>query len=122
MAGSDYMNDKRKYPRFDLDLPLEYQEADSPHARGALVINASESGILVHSIKDMPVGAKLKITVLFPKGFELANFEVTAEIVWKDIHWGESRDGYQFGLKFVGILQEDYEKLKQLLSERNETT
>ena len=120
MSGSDYVNDKRKYPRFDLDLPLEYRETDSQHARGALVINASESGILVHSIKDLPVGTKLTITVLFPMGFELANFEVTAEIVWKDIHWGESRDGYQLGLKFVDILKEDHQKLKQLLSEKDE--
>ncbi len=27
--------EKRKYPRFELDLPLEYRETDSPHARGA---------------------------------------------------------------------------------------
>ena len=116
MHGSDYIKDKRRYPRFNLDLPLEYQETDSPHSRAALVVNASESGFLVHSIKDMPVGTKLKVTVLFPKGFELANLEVIAEIVWKDIHWGDL-DGYQFGLKFVGILQEDHRKLKQILSE-----
>ncbi len=117
MPGSEDTNEKRKYPRFDLDLPLEYRETDSPHARGALVVNASESGLLVHSIKDMPVGMKLKMTVLFPKGFELANFEVFAEIVWKDILWRENGGGYQFGLKFVVILQEDHQKLKQLLSE-----
>jgi hypothetical protein len=115
------VNEKRKHPRFDLDLPLEYRETDSPHARGALVINASESGLLVHSIKDMPVGTKLNMTVLFPKGFELANFRVIAEIVWKDIHWGENHNGYQFGLKFVGILEEDHQKLKELLSEGDET-
>ncbi len=116
MPLSHNINEKRKYPRFELDLPLEYRETDSPHARGALVVNASESGCLVHSIKDMPVGTKLKVTVLFPKGFELANLEVIAEIVWKDIDWGDL-DGYQFGLKFVGILQEDHRKLKQILSE-----
>ncbi len=121
MPGSEDTNEKRKYPRFDLDLPLEYRETDSPHARGALVVNASESGLLVHSIKDMPVGMKLKMTVLFPKGFELANFEVFAEIVWKDILWRENGGGYQFGLKFVGILQEDHRKLKQLLSEKDDT-
>jgi hypothetical protein len=121
MPVSDNMNEKRKYPRFDLDLPLEYQESNSQHVRGALVVNASERGFLVHSIKDMPVGTKLKMTVLFSKGFELANFEVIAEIVWKDICWGESWDGYQFGLKLVGILQEDHQKLKQLLGGKGET-
>ena len=120
MPLSHNINEKRKHPRFELDLPLEYRETDSPHAHGALVVNASESGFLVHSIKDMPVGTKLKVTVLFPRGFELANLEVITEIVWKDLHWGD-HDGYQFGLKFLGILQEDHRKLKQLLNERDET-
>jgi hypothetical protein len=122
MPLSHDINEKRKCPRFELDLPLEYRETDSPHARGALVVNASESGFLVRSIKDIPVGTKLKVTLLFPKGFELANLEVITEIVWKDIHWGDrdgwgDRNGYEFGLKFVGILQEDQRKLKQILSE-----
>jgi hypothetical protein len=54
---------------------------------------------------------------LFPKGFELSNFEVLAEIVWKDIYWQENREGYQFGLKIIQILEEDYRKLKQLLDD-----
>jgi hypothetical protein len=29
--------------------------------------------------------AKLKIAVLFPRDYELANLEVYAEIIWKDV-------------------------------------
>ena len=104
-----------------MDLPLEYQVLEAPHAHGGLVINASESGLLVHSVKDIPVGTKLNIAVLFPRGFELANFEVFAEIVWKDIHWGENREGFQFGLKFIRILEKERQKLKQLLAEEFKT-
>ena len=104
-----------------MDLPLEYRVLDAPQAHGGLVINASESGLLVHSIKDMPIGTRLNIAVLFPQGYELANFEVFAEIVWKDIHWGENRDGYELGLKFIEILEEDHQKLKRLLVEERET-
>ena len=117
MPLSHNINEKRKYPRFELDLPLEYRETDSPLARGALVVNASESGLLVHSIKNIPTGTKLNIAVLFPKGFELSNFEVLAEIVWKDIYWQENREGYQLGLKIIQILEEDHQKLKQLLDD-----
>ena len=116
MLGSNDIKEKRKHPRYSMDLPLEYRVLDTPRAHGGLVINASESGLLVHSIKDMPIGSKLNIAVLFPKGFELANFEVLAEIVWKDIYSKENREGYQFGLKFVRILEEDHQKLKQLLN------
>ena len=108
--------EKRKHPRLDLDLPLEYRMTNAPQAYGALVVNASESGLLVHSIKNIPIGTKLNIAVLFPNRFELANFEVLAEIIWKDIHWEENWEGYQLGLKFIKILEEDYRKLRGLLS------
>jgi hypothetical protein len=120
MQGSNDINEKRKHPRFNMDLPLEYRVLDAPHAHGALVVNASESGLLVHSIKNIPTGTKLNIAVLFPKGFELSNFEVLAEIVWKGIYWQENREGYQLGLKIIQILEEDYRKLKQLLDDGHE--
>jgi len=116
MESSKDLLEKRKHPRLDLDLPLEYRMANAPQAYGALVVNASESGLLVHSIKNIPIGTKLNIAVLFPNRFELANFEVLAEIIWKDIHWEENWEGYQLGLKFIKILEEDYRKLRGLLS------
>ena len=120
MQSSDNINEKRKHPRIYMDLPLEYRVSDASHLHGALVVNASESGILVNSIKEVPVGAKLDISVLFPNGYELTNFRVLAEIVWKDILWEENWEGYQLGLKFVHILEEDHQKLKQLLGDGHE--
>jgi hypothetical protein len=109
------LNEKRKYPRVYMDLPVEYRVAETPHVRGALVVNASESSLLIHSVKNIPIGTKLNITVLFPNRFELANFEVFAEIIWKDIHWEENWEGCQFGLKFIQLLEEDQQKLKPFL-------
>jgi len=120
MKDSNYIREKRKHPRVDLNLPLEYRESSAPHVSGALVVNASESGLLVHSIKNIPTGTKLNIAVLFPKRFELSNLEVLAEIVWKDIHLEENLEGYHFGLKFIHISDEDRQKLKQLLSDGHE--
>lgn len=122
MPGSNAINEKRKHPRFDLDLPLEYHAADVPQVCGALVVNASESGLLVHSIKDMPIGTILNIAVFFPKGFQLSNFQVLAEIVWKGILCEENGKGYQLGLKFINMLEKDHQKLKQLLNDGPEMT
>lgn len=110
------MKDRRKSQRMILDLPLEYRVMDAPYAHGGLVVNASELGLLVQSVKSLPIGTKLNIAVLFPKGFELANFEVLAEILWKDLHWEEDWEGYQYGLRFLQILDNEYWKLKQVLS------
>lgn len=115
MEKSKSMKDRRKSQRMILDLPLEYRVIDVPYAHGGLVVNASKLGLLVQSVKSLPVGTKLNIAVLFPKGFELANFEVLAEILWKDLHWEEDWEGYQYGLRFLQILDNEYWKLKQLL-------
>ena len=121
MEAAKDLKEKRKHPRVNMNLPLEYRVLDAPRVQAGMVINASESGLLLHSIKDMPVGTKLSIAVLFPKGFELTNFEVLAEIVWKDIYWQENRQEYEFGLRFVHILEQDHQKLKRLLVEESET-
>jgi len=116
--------DRRKYPRFLIDLPLEYRDVDGSSLRGAMVVNAGEGGFLIESPRDIPIGTELSVTVLYPKGFELANFKVTAKIVWKEPYWREdlkkdrSSKGYQYGLEFIQILDEDRWKLSFLLSER----
>jgi hypothetical protein len=118
MEKSKSMKDRRKSQRMILDLPLEYRVMDVPYAHGGLVVNASELGLLVQSVKNLPIGTKLNIAVLFPKDFELANFEVLAEILWKDLHWEEDWEGYQYGLRFLQILDNEYWKLKQVLSDQ----
>jgi hypothetical protein len=107
--------DRRKHPRVVLDLPLEYRVTDVPNAHGGLIVNGSEMGLLIESVKDIPVGTNLNVAVLFPKGYELANFEVLAQVVRKEIYWKEDWEGYQYGLKFVSIRADDHWKLRQLL-------
>ena len=48
-----------------------------------VLVNASEGGFLIEAVRDIPVG-KLDIAVLFPKGFELANFKLVVKIVRKE--------------------------------------
>lgn len=120
MKGLNHTEEKRKHPRVNIDLPLEYRVSDAPHLHGAMALNVSESGLLVHSVKDLPIGTQLNIAVLFPKGLEFSNFEVLAEIVWKDKYWEENRERYQFGLKFLHLSEEDHQKLKQLIGEEHE--
>jgi len=117
----EYFTDRRRYPRVHMDLPLEYRAEYDAHAHGAIVIDASEGGFLICSVEDIPIGAKLEMTVLFSAEYELVKFEVSGEIIRKnaDAEKGEvekGEDGYQYGLKFIQILEEDYWKLRTLLS------
>lgn len=108
--------DRRQYPRFLLDLPLEYLVTNAPRAHGGLVVNVSEVGLLIRSVKNMSIGAELKVAVLFPKEYELANFDVLAKVVRKDLVWEEDWEGYEYGLKFLRILDADRRKLRQIIS------
>ena len=124
MEGSFYNKERRSHPRFIVDLPLEYRDVNDSCLRGAIVVNVSDGGVLIESPRDIPVGTELNITVLFPKGFRLDDFKVVAKIVWKkpyrkgdwqgNQHWG----GYQYGLEFIQISDEDRWKLNSLLGGR----
>jgi c-di-GMP-binding flagellar brake protein YcgR len=114
----EYFKDRRKYPRVHIDLPLEYRVKYDAHAHGAIVRDASEGGFLIYSLEDIPIGAKLEMTVLFSAEYELVKFEVLGEIIWKNGDAETGEEGRQYGLKFVQILEEDYWKLRGLLSSR----
>ena len=110
--------ERRKHPRVTLDLPLEYRVANISNAHGALVVNGSEMGLLMESVKKILIGTNLEIVVLFPKEYELADFEVSAQIVWEEPYWKEAWDVYRYGLKFVSITAHDQLKLRELLNNR----
>jgi hypothetical protein len=109
--------ERREFHRTTLELPVEYQSQAISHLKGGLAINLSEGGGLIHLVNDLPVGTKLNVGILFPKGFELSRFETTAQIVWKEGYWGEDWVGYEYGLKFVETNESDLSKLKEILSD-----
>ncbi len=113
--------DRRRYPRISIDLPLEYRDEGESGLRGAMVVNVGAGGFLIESTRDMPEGARLKITLLFSSGFELANFEAVTQIVRKerfskeDSKGNQVWEGYRYGLEFVQVLGKDRWKLNCLL-------
>jgi hypothetical protein len=106
--------DRKKHPRVVLDLPLEYRITNIPNAHGALIVNGNEMGLIIESVEDIPIGTNLNVAVSFPKGYELTNFEVLTQVVWKEIYRKENWEGYQYKLKFVSTRAHDHWKLRQL--------
>ena len=107
--------ERRKHPRYTMDLPLNFQMTENPVIYPGLSINASEAGLQIQALKEMPIGVKLRIEVLFAKGFELSNVQGVVQIIWKDDYIWKEWAGYKYGLKFIQITNENYLKLKQLL-------
>ena len=117
MKETSQRKEKRKHPRLPVSLPIKFQMDGKEVVHPGVTLDASESGLLIQTFKDMLVGTRLNIEFLFPKGFELSNFQVVAEVIWKDIYYWDDWEGYQYGLKFTQILDKDHLLLKRLLND-----
>jgi hypothetical protein len=106
--------EKRRHCRFSLDLPLDHGVLGSSSPYGGIAINGSESGLLIYSLQDMPVGTQLNIAVLFADEFELTYFDAVTKIVRK-VCSGDGQRGYGYGLRFIRINEENFRRLRRLL-------
>jgi|SRR4030042_3360375 c-di-GMP-binding flagellar brake protein YcgR len=107
--------ERRKYPRFTVDLPIEYHRLDSSTRYTGRVLNASEGGLLLYLPEQMEMGQDLKIKLFFTSGVELNTVELLAQVVWTDIHLGKGWGDYRTGVKFIDISSENLNQLKNFL-------
>ena len=112
--------ERRKYPRFNIDLPIEYSLLSSPASHPGRTLNASEGGLLVYLSEKVEISQLLRMKLFFPSGSELNGVEITVEVVWMDIHLGKDWGDYRCGVRFVDISPESLNKLKRFLRELSE--
>ena len=107
--------DRRKYPRFSVDLPIEYYRIDSSIGHSGKVLNISEGGLLIYFPEQMDIGQYIKVKLFFSLGSELNTIEALAEVAWADIHLDKGWKDYRCGIKFIDISPEGMTKLKNFL-------
>jgi c-di-GMP-binding flagellar brake protein YcgR len=109
--------ERRKHPRFNLELPLDYFRIEEKENYGGIVANASEFGILVYLPEKMEIGTTLRIEIFYARGVTLDTIKAVTKVVWADLParktWGERR----YGLQFVSIDKQNLNKLKNLLKD-----
>jgi len=114
-----FIVERRKHPRFSLELPLDYSIEGVERQGGAA--NGSKGGLLVYLPEAILVGTLLRIEILFAKGSELNSIRASAKVVWSDLPpkevWGE----YRYGLELESFQEGDLQKLSRLLKEVGET-
>lgn len=108
--------ERRKFPRFTIDLPIEYHHEGSESPYSGRALNASEGGLLIYLPEKVDMGEVLKLKLFFTLGQDLNMIEATAQVAWIDIHLGEDWGDYRSGLKFLDISSEDLQKLKTFLT------
>jgi len=112
--------ERRRHPRFSIDLPIEYRFTHPSVTETGRALNASDSGLLVYLSQEIEIGQRLKIKLFFASGSHLNSIEVLAEVVWIDIHLGKEWGDYRCGVKFVEISPEDLNSLKNFLRSLSE--
>jgi len=107
--------ERRKHPRFNVNLPIDYYRVDSSISHTGKSLNISEGGLLIYFPEGMEIGQHLKLKLFLASGSVMNTIETLVEVVWTDIHpvkdWGD----YRTGVRFVNISMEDMEKLKNFL-------
>lgn len=112
--------ERRGYPRFAVDLPIEYCRIDSSFSSSGRVINASEGGLLLYLPEKMEIGQQLRLKLFFTSGSDLNAIEMLTEVVWMDIHLGKDWGDYRLGTKFIDVSSEDWKRLHNFLKSLSE--
>ena len=106
--------EKRKHPRFDVDLPVEYGPGELFIQQGR-ALNMSEGGLLLYLPEQMEVGRHLSLKLFLPFGSKLETIEILVEVAWVDIHLEKDWGDYRTGVRFADISPDGLNKIKNFL-------
>ena len=108
-------SEKRKHPRFDVDLPIRYGRTHLLF-KFARTVNASEGGLLLRLPEEVDVGQHIALKLFFPSQSELNTIKASVQVVWMDLHMRKDWSwDYETGVRFVDICAEDLTVLKNFL-------
>jgi len=111
--------ERRKYPRFSIDLPIEYYRTESSIPGSGRTGDISEGGLLVYLSERVEVGEHLKVILFFTSISESINaVETLAEVVWvvlENLETNGLLGNYKCGLRFIDVNPMDMDKLKVCL-------
>jgi hypothetical protein len=106
--------EKRRHPRCNVDLPVEYRRRDLV-VKYDRVVNASESGLLTRLSEQVEVGQHLRIWLFFPFSSGLNVIEMVTQVVWMESHPEKYKADYRTGVRFVDVSPNDLRNLKNYL-------
>ncbi len=109
--------EKRRHPRYSVELPLDYSHVDEKETYGGIVANASEGGVLVYLPERLPMGALLNMEIIYVNGLQLETIRAVAKVVWADLATMENFGEHRYGLQFQSIDETNFQRLTSLLKE-----
>jgi len=115
-------SEKRKHPRFSVDLPIKYGRTNLLF-KYARAVNASQGGLLLRLPEEMEVGQHLALKLFFPSQSELNTIKASVRVVWTDLHMRKDWSwDYETGVRFVDVCTEDTAVLRNFLGNLGQQT
>lgn len=106
---------RRRFPRIDITLPLEYSPLETKEDKFKSVVaqNISSGGLLLILPELNPLSTCLKIRIY------LGNKSIDAEVkvVWTELLTGREKNEFRCGVFFTDISDGDLELIKQFINE-----
>ena len=118
------MQDKRKYPRFDVAAKISFKKADATEDIGkkeAFVKNVSAEGFCFSSKEHLKPGEILEVEIA-EKNLDEAPICIKGQVVWSDkdpdSKDNRHKDYFLIGVKVLGIRKADEARFVMLYCER----
>jgi c-di-GMP-binding flagellar brake protein YcgR len=109
--------ERRKHPRFNVDLPVKYNSRSKLFSKYGRAVNASEGGLLVRLPEEMAVGQRIALRLFYHSRSELNIIAPSVEVVWTGIHLkNDFTWDYRTGVRFVDVPPKDMMKLRNFLT------
>jgi hypothetical protein len=107
--------ERRKNPRFFVDLPVKYWRIDIPQSGPGRTGDISEGGVLLYLPEKIAAGQNIGVKIFIPTPFESQSIEAIGQAAWSDSQFWKKDFYHRAGLKFVEISEENSEELKNFL-------
>jgi len=105
-----------KYPREYIEIPLLYSIRDQCGDYLDQVEDLVEGGILIYVKDKLDIGARLDIEIFPPEYFGLKSIKAVTQIVWTQLQGANEGEEHEYGLKFMGMDNNNSLRLNKLLN------
>ena len=107
--------ERRKHPRFMVELPVEYRRSSDSKFRPGHTVNFSEDGFMILVSEQVEIGASLEMKIYFSSASGLVTIAAIVKVIWADI---QAKEGiyYRIGVSYADISPADMENLKGFLN------
>jgi c-di-GMP-binding flagellar brake protein YcgR len=106
---------RRRHPRIDLSLPVEYTVDQPPERRLTRLGTLGAGGIMLYLSRSIPVDTEMTLKLHLPGHITIT---CVARVVWTELLTGSERNDFKTGVRFEQIAEEALEQLRQFIKEQ----